>query len=105
YARDFGAVALANTAEGGEQTHHHLVAGEPIVDALAVASTLYERGAAQKLQMSGCIREGVARAGRQLLDAALALPEMFEQFEPMRMGKRVGDLSETCKNLLFRTCA
>ena len=53
--------------------------------------------------MSGCIGEGEARASRQILDAALALPEMFEQFEPMRMGKRVGNLGETYKNLLFRT--
>jgi hypothetical protein len=29
---------------------------------------------------------------------------MFEQFEPMRMGERVGDLRETYKNLLFRPC-
>jgi hypothetical protein len=43
--------------------------------------------------------------GRDLLDAALALPETFEQFEPMRMGKRVSDLRETRKNLLFRPSA
>ena len=55
--------------------------------------------------MSGCIGEGEARAGRQILDAALALPEMFEQFEPMRMAERLGDLGEACKNLLFRTRA
>jgi hypothetical protein len=30
---------------------------------------------------------------------------MFEQFEPMRMGKRVRDLGKTSKNLLFRTHA
>ena len=103
HARDFGAVALADAAEGGEQTHHHFVAREAIVDALAVASALDKRSAAEKLQMSGCIGEGEARTGRQILDAALALPEMFEQFEPMRMGKRVSDLRETRKNLLFRT--
>ena len=51
--------------------------------------------------MSGGISEREARTGRQILDAALALPEMFEQFEPMRMGKRVSDLRETRKNLLF----
>jgi hypothetical protein len=28
---------------------------------------------------------------------------VFEQFEPMRMSKRVGDLRKTSKNLLFRT--
>ena len=33
---------------------------------------------------------------------ALALLEMFEQLEPMRMGKRVCDLGESCKNPLFR---
>jgi hypothetical protein len=54
--------------------------------------------------MSGCIGEGEARMPRQILDAALALPKPFEQLEPMRMGKRVGDLRETCKNLLFWTC-
>jgi hypothetical protein len=70
------------------------VASEPIVDALAAASTLYERGAAQELQMSRCIREGEARVGCQILDAALALPEMFEQLEPMRMG----NLGEICNN-------
>ena len=104
HARDFSAVALADAAEGGEQTHH-LVTTEPIVDAFAVASALHKRSAAQKLQMPRCVGEGEARAGRQILDAALALPEMFEQFEPMRMGKRVSDLGETCKNLLFRTHA
>ena len=104
YARDFGAVPLADTAEGGEQTHHHLVAGEAIIDALTVATALDKGSTAEKLQMPGGIGEGEAGADRQILDAALALPEMFEQFEPMRMGERVGDLRETCKNLLFRPC-
>ena len=54
--------------------------------------------------MAGRIGVGEARPGRQILDAALALPEMFEQFEPMGMGERVGDLRETCKNLLFWPC-
>ena len=95
----------ADAAEGSEQTHHHFVAREAIVDALAGAAALDKRSAAEKLQMPGCIGEGEARASRQILDAALALPEMLEQFEPMRMGKRVRDLGETCKNLLFRTHA
>jgi hypothetical protein len=102
HARDFCAVALADTAKGSEQPHHHLVAGEAIVDALAVATALDKGGTAKKLQMSGGIGEGEARPGRQILDAALALREMFEQFETMDMGKRVSDLRETRKNLLFR---
>ena len=102
HARDFGAVALAYAAKGSQQTYHHLVAGETIIDALAVATAFYKRGAAEKLQMAGRIGEGEARPGRQILDATLALPEMLEQFEPVRMGKRVSDLRETRKNLLFR---
>src|SRR5215472_2046690 len=105
HARDFGAVALANAAKGSEQTHHHLVAGETIIHALAVAAAFYKRGAAEKLQMAGLIGESEARPGRQILDAALALSEMLEQFEPVRMGKRVSDLRETRKNLLFRPSA
>ena len=48
---------------------------------LAGAMALHKRSATEKLQMSGCIGEGEARAGRQILNAALALTEMFEQFE------------------------
>ena len=62
YARDFGAVPLADTAEGGEQTHHHLVAGEAIIDALTVATALYKGSTAEKLQMPGGIGEGEAGA-------------------------------------------
>ena len=100
---DFGAVALADAAKGGDQTDDHLVAGEAIVDALAVATALYKLRTAEKLQMSGGIGNGEVGSGRQILDAALALSEMFEQLEPMRVGKRMGDLGETLKNPLFRT--
>jgi len=86
HARDFGAVALADTGKGREQTHHHLLASEAIVDAFAVAAALHKRSTAEKLQMSGGIGEGEASTGRQILDTALPLPEMFEQFKPMRMG-------------------
>jgi hypothetical protein len=55
--------------------------------------------------VSGCIGEGAVPPRRQILDASLALPEMFEQFEPMRMAERPRYLGETGKHLLFRTCA
>jgi hypothetical protein len=104
HSRDFGAVSLADPAKGGEQANDYLVAGEAIIDALAFATALDKGSTAEKLQMPGGIREGEAGTFRQILDAALALPEMFEQFEPMRMGERVGDLRETYKNLLFWPC-
>ena len=95
HTRDLGAVALADAAESAEQPDYRVVAGQPIIDALAVAAALDERGAAEKLQVSGCIGEGEARTGRQMIDAALALSEMFKQFEPMRVGERMGDLGKT----------
>jgi hypothetical protein len=55
--------------------------------------------------MPGRVGESEARAFGQILDAALALPEMFEQFEPMRMSERLRDLGETGEYLLFRTDA
>src|SRR5580704_4661127 len=81
HARDFGAIALADAAESAEQPDYRIVSGQPIIDALAVAAPLDERGAAKKLQMSGGIGEGEARTGRQILNAPFALPEMFEQFK------------------------
>jgi len=96
---------LADAAESAEQPDHHIVAGEPVVDPFACAAALDERGAAEKLQMPGRVGNSEARACGQILDAALALPEMFEQFEPMRVRKRVGDLRKTRKNLLFWTHA
>jgi len=40
-----------------------------------------------------------------MLDAALALPEMLEQFEPMRMTERLRDLGKAGEHLLLRTHA
>ena len=102
HTRDFGAGALADATESAEQPDYRVVAGQPIIDALAVAAALYKRSTAEELQVSRCIGEGEGRTARQILDAALALSEMFEQFKPMRMSKRMGDLGETLKNLLFR---
>lgn len=54
---------------------------------------------------SGRIGEGEVPPRRQILDASLALSEMFEQFEAMRMAERPRYLGETGKHLLFRTHA
>ena len=45
------------------------------------------------------------RAGGKAFDAPLALAEMFEQFEPMGMTERLGDLGETGEYALFGTGA
>jgi hypothetical protein len=81
HARDLGAVALADAAEGAEQPNHRILAGQPIIDPLAIASAFDERGAAKQLQMARAIGHGEADPAGQVFDAALALPEMFQVFD------------------------
>jgi len=53
HASDFGAVALANAGQSGEQTHHDLVVSKAIGRRAAGTAALDKCGAAEKLQMSG----------------------------------------------------
>ena len=55
--------------------------------------------------MAGTIGERDPGAGREVFDTALALAEMFQQFEPMGVAERLGDLGKTGKDTLFRTKA
>ena len=86
-----------------QQPYHRIFARQPIEDPLPLTSSLDERGAAKKLQVPGCVRHRQSRPGGEVFDAALALAEMFEQFEPMGMTERLGDLGETGEYALFRT--
>ena len=49
------------------------------------------------------VRECEARPGREVFDTPLALPEMFQQFEPMGMTERLRDLGKAGEDALFRT--
>ena len=51
--------------------------------------------------MPGRISESEARAFGHILDTALALPEMFEQFEPMRMSESLRDLGRLANTCCF----
>ena len=104
-AGDFGAVAFADPTERAEKIDDDLLAGETIIDMLPVTPPLDEGRAAKKLQMPGGIREGQAGPVGKVLDAALALAEMLEQFKAMRMPERPSDLGETGKDVLFRAPA
>ena len=52
--------------------------------------------------MPGGVREREARPGCEVFDTPLALPEMFQQFEPVSVAERLRDYGETSENLLFR---
>jgi hypothetical protein len=53
--------------------------------------------------MPGRVRHGQPCTGGEVFDAPLALAEMFEQFETMRVTERLRDLGKTAENLLLRT--
>jgi hypothetical protein len=74
-----------------------------VEDPLPVASALNQRCAAKKLQMPGCVRHGQPGSSGEVFDAPLALSEMFEEFQSMRMTERLGDLGEADEHTLFRT--
>jgi hypothetical protein len=49
------------------------------------------------------IRERDPGAGREVIDAALALAEMLQQFKPMRVTERLRDLGKTGEDALLWT--
>jgi hypothetical protein len=54
--------------------------------------------------VSGCVRHGQTRPRGKIVDAPLALAEMFQQLEPMGVGERLGDLGKTGEYALLRAC-
>ncbi len=103
--RDLGAVALANPAEREQQADDGLLSSKAVEYALAVTPALDESGTTKKLQVPRRICQREAGPRRQILDAALGLAEMFEQFETMRVTERLSDPRQTGEYVLFWTHA
>jgi hypothetical protein len=55
----------------------------------------------QDLQVARGVGEAEARPRGKFFDAALALREVFQQFQPMRVTERLGHLSEAGEDRLF----
>jgi hypothetical protein len=102
-AGDLGAVPLADPAQRVQQADDSIFPRYPIEDPLSLTPSFDERGAAKKLQVSGCVRHGQTRPRGKIVDAPLALAEMFQQFEPMGVAERLGDLGKTGEYALLRT--
>ena len=86
-----------------QQCHYGILTGQSVEDPLAHAPALDERGATKKLQVSGCVRHCQSGPAGEVFDAPLPLTEMFEQFEPMGVTERLGDLGEADEHALFGT--
>ena len=72
---------------------------------MPLAAPFDERGAAKQLQVARAIGERKAGPAGQVVDAALALSEMLQDFEAMGVSERLRDLREAGKYVLFRTHA
>jgi hypothetical protein len=99
---DLGEVALADPAERAQQRHHLGIAGEAVENMLAAALGLDQPGPAQDLQMARGVGEAHARLRGQFLDRALSLRQRLQQFEPVCMAERLGNLGQAFENQPFR---
>ncbi|MNJ73728.1 hypothetical protein D3C77_705650 [compost metagenome] len=73
---------------------------QAVQHALAVAAGLYHAGATQVLQVLGGVGHGQPAQFGQALDRTLALGDVFEQVQPMRMAQGAGQLGDIDEMLL-----
>ena len=104
HALDFGAVALGDPAQRRQEVEHRVVV-EPVVDELALAPVRHETRTPHVLKMLRGVGDRQARPLRQRLDGALALRELLQQLEAMRMPKRFRDGRKLREQNLLRTLA
>ena len=85
--------------------HHFGIAGEPIEHVLAATLGIDEARAPKDLQVARRVGEGQIGPRGKLLDAAHALGEVLQQFQPVSVAERLRHLGEACKDRLFRSGA
>jgi hypothetical protein len=83
------------------QAYHLAFACEPIHDAFAVASCCDQRGPPKNLQVTGGVGERQTCPRRQSLHASLALAQVLQEFQTVRMAQRLRDLGKALKNRLL----
>ncbi len=88
-------------AAHGRQCIENLVVGQPVAHMLAIASRLRHPSGLELLQVLGGIGDAQPGQARELLDAALALGEIVQQFQPRRAAERAGDDGKLLKQRLF----
>jgi hypothetical protein len=77
-------LVLGDAPDGGQQIENSIVS-QSVIDELPFASRGDEPDPAHMLKMLGCVGDRDANPIRKHFDAPLALRELFEQREPMRM--------------------
>ena len=92
---------FADLAQRLEQADHRIT-GQLVEDVLALFAAGHQPGLAQFLQMLRRVGNGDARHRGELIDAALALREQFEEFEPRTARQRGADAGELLEKFAFR---
>ena len=97
-------MAFRNAAKGCKEIENR-VRCQAVEDELAFTSGRDQPRAAQVLEMLRCVRQGHVGSVCQHFDAAVALRELFEKFQPKGMSGRLRDQSKLGEQRLLRTFA
>ena len=98
---DVGDVGGGDVAEGGPQLGD-AVAGEPVDDALAVASGLQEPGGGEAAEVVRGVGHALVDLAGDLLDRSLALGEEVDDLGPASVAERLGHRRERVVELVLR---
>jgi hypothetical protein len=98
---DFGDVALGHPAQRRDEIEHDVV-GKRVKDELPLAPRSHDARAPHLLQVLRRVGDGKAGARRRHFDAALALRQLLQNFQPMRVSERLGDRRELGEQRRFR---
>ncbi len=98
---NLGQIALGDMMQRGCQSEHGRIA-EAIIDVLAGTPRRQQAGAAHQTQVLRSIGNRQSCPVGQGLHGTLALRQQFENFEPVTVAERLGDIGElSVENLLW----
>ena len=100
-ATDLGHVPLAHASERPHQLNHFRIAGEPIQHALSASFGIDEARTPKDLQVSRGVGEAQFGPRRKFLNAAHALGDVLQQFQPVGVTESLGHLGEAGQDHLF----
>ena len=99
---DLGDVPLGDASARPSSSSSIGVAGEPIEHELAVALGRRSRARRRSAGAATCWRSIGPRASASSLDAALALRQVLQQLQPLRMAQRLRHVGELLVDRLLR---
>jgi len=102
---NLGYVSLAYSSERPHQVNHLVAAGEPVQHVLSASFCIDEARAPKDLQVSRGVGEAQVGPRGKFLNAAHALGDVLQQFQPVGVAERLRHFSQSGKDRLFRSGA